>query len=75
MEFSIVEGRRSCLPTAKNMGIVTYHRRSSHNSIAAGETAAPTYESPLITEAKPVVQFRFRILLVDDEPLIRETAK
>lgn len=45
------------------------------NSIAAGETAAPTYESPLITEAKPVVQFRFRILLVDDEPLIRETAE
>ena len=41
----------------------------------AGEPAAPSYESPLVTEAKPVAQFRFRILVVDDEPLIRETAK
>ena len=41
----------------------------------AGETAAPSFESPLIAEAKPVAQFRFRILLVDDEPLIRETAR
>ncbi len=45
------------------------------NSSAAGETAAPSHESPLITEAKPVAQFRFRILVVDDEPLIRETAR
>ena len=41
----------------------------------AGETAAPSYESPLIAEAKPVAQFRFRILVVDDEPSIFETAK
>jgi CheY-like chemotaxis protein len=45
------------------------------NSRAAGETAAPSYESPLIAEAKPVAQFRFRILVVDDELSIRETAR
>jgi CheY-like chemotaxis protein len=41
---------------------------------AAGD-AAPSYESPLIAEAKPVAQFRFRILVVDDEPSICETAR
>ena len=45
------------------------------NSMAAAKPPAPTYESPLIAGAKPVAQFRFRILVVDDEPLIRETAK
>ena len=45
------------------------------NSRAAGETAAPSSASTLLAEAKTVAQFRFRILVVDDEPLIRETAK
>ena len=36
--------------------------------------AAP-YENPLLAEANAVAQFRFRILLVDDEPSIRETAR
>ena len=45
------------------------------NSRAAGETALPSFESPLIAEAKPVAQFRFRILVVDDEPSICETAR
>jgi CheY-like chemotaxis protein len=43
------------------------------NSRAVGETSA--YESPLVAEAKGVAQFPFRILLVDDEQLIRETAR
>src|SRR5579863_1900434 len=40
----------------------------------AGDTAAPSCESKLSAEAKPVAQFRFRILVVDDEPWICETA-
>jgi CheY-like chemotaxis protein len=45
------------------------------NSGAAGETAARSYESPLIAEPKNVAQFRFRLLVVDDESSIRETAR
>jgi CheY-like chemotaxis protein len=45
------------------------------NSMVAGDTAAPSYESPLTAEAKAVAQFRFRILVVDDEPSIREAAR
>ena len=41
----------------------------------AGETAAPSNTSTLFAEAKSLAQFRFRILVVDDEPLIRETAR
>jgi CheY-like chemotaxis protein len=41
----------------------------------AGETAAPSNTSTPFAEAKTVAQFRFRILVVDDEPLIRETAR
>jgi CheY-like chemotaxis protein len=44
-------------------------------SRAAGETVAPSYVSAPAAEAKPVAQFRFRILVVDDEPSIRETAR
>jgi len=44
------------------------------HTTSAGETAAPSYERPLIAETKPVAQFRFRILVVDDEPSICETA-
>ena len=39
----------------------------------AGEQAAPSFESTLCTEGKAIGQFRFRILVVDDEPAIRET--
>lgn len=49
--------------------------QKQQNSRAAGETAAPSSESLLIAGAKPVAQFRFRILVVDDEPSIRETAR
>jgi PleD family two-component response regulator len=38
------------------------------HSTAACETTAPSYKNPLFA------QFRFRVLLVDDEPSIRETA-
>jgi CheY-like chemotaxis protein len=40
----------------------------------AGTTAAASSVSPLIAEAKPASQFRFRILVVDDEPSISEIA-
>ena len=40
----------------------------------AGETAAASSDSPLIAEAKAATQFRFRILVVDDEPSICEIA-
>jgi CheY-like chemotaxis protein len=42
-------------------------------TVEAGK-AAPPYESTLVAEAK-VPQFCYRILVVDDEPSIRETAK
>src|SRR5579859_4610305 len=41
----------------------------------AGETAAASSDSPLIAEAKAATQFRFRILVVDDEPSICEIAR
>lgn len=44
-------------------------------STAAGETTAPARGRPLFAEANGVAQFRFRILVVDDEPSICETAK
>src|SRR5271157_4679168 len=39
------------------------------------EKAASSYESTLVTEAKAAAQFRFRILVVDDDLLVRETAR
>jgi CheY-like chemotaxis protein len=39
------------------------------------EKAAPSYESTLVTEAKAAAQFCFRILVVDDDFLVRETAR
>jgi len=39
------------------------------------EQASPWCESTLVLGAKAVAQFRFRILVVDDEPSIRETAR
>ena len=40
----------------------------------ARETATPSYESKLSAEASALTQFRFRILVVDDEPSICEIA-
>jgi CheY-like chemotaxis protein len=40
----------------------------------AGETAAASSLSPLIAGAKAATQFRFRVLVVDDEPSICEIA-
>lgn len=48
--------------------------RKQPNSQAARETAALSHESP-IAEAKAAAQFRFRILLVEDEPSVSETAR
>jgi chemosensory pili system protein ChpA (sensor histidine kinase/response regulator) len=42
--------------------------------IAVVETAAPSCESTPATEPKALVQFRYRILVVDDDPSIRESA-
>jgi PAS domain S-box-containing protein len=41
----------------------------------AAEKASRSNESIPATDAKAAVQFRFRILVVDDEPSIRETAE
>jgi CheY-like chemotaxis protein len=48
-------------------------QKMPHRAVA-GEQAAPSCESALFTKAKAVPQFCFRILVVEDEPLIRETA-
>ena len=40
----------------------------------AAEKAAPSDESTLAREANAVAQFRYRILVVDDEPSVREMA-
>jgi CheY-like chemotaxis protein len=47
--------------------------RGTH--LVAGKDGAPFYESKLVAEAQVAAQFRFRILVVDDEQLIRETAR
>jgi CheY-like chemotaxis protein len=47
--------------------------RGAH--LFAGKNGAPSYDSKLLAEAQVAAQFRFRILVVDDEPLIRETAR
>jgi CheY-like chemotaxis protein len=38
------------------------------------ETAASLYESEVFAEAIALTQFRFRVLVVDDDPSIRQTA-
>src|SRR5579862_3579173 len=52
----------------------TVSSQGQPHTTPAGETAAPSDESTLFAEAKTVAQFRFRILVVDDEPSICETA-
>ncbi|MFY9741919.1 MAG: hypothetical protein WA252_20325 [Candidatus Sulfotelmatobacter sp.] len=44
------------------------------HTTAARETTASSYKNPLFAQANALAQFRFRVLLVDDEPSIRETA-
>src|ERR1700756_4655786 len=44
-------------------------------SPAAGETLAASLDRPLFADANAATQFRFRILVVDDDLSIRETAK
>lgn len=53
----------------------TVSSQKQPHSAAAGETAAASSESPLFAEANAATEFRFRILVVDDDPLIRETAR
>jgi len=48
--------------------------RNNPQRAAAAEKTVPSYVSTLATEARAVPQFRFRILVVDDEPSIREVA-
>ena len=48
-------------------------RKRPQSTVSAQKTM-PSYESTLVTEAKTAAQFRFRILVVDDEPSLRETA-
>ena len=48
--------------------------RSQPQTTHAGETGASLYESKLSVEATALTQFRFRILVVDDEPAICESA-
>jgi CheY-like chemotaxis protein len=45
------------------------------HTVPTGETAAPSNTSRLFAATKTVAQFRFRILVVDDEPSICETAR
>ena len=49
--------------------------RNKPQGSVASETAAHSRESIPATEAKAADQFRFRILVVDDQYLIRETAR
>jgi len=43
--------------------------------LVVGKDGAPFYRGKLLTEAQGAAQFRFRILVVDDEPSIRETSR
>lgn len=43
--------------------------------LVPGKDGAPFYKGKLLAEAQVAAQFRFRILVVDDEPLIRDTAR
>jgi len=52
----------------------TVSSRTQPQTPPAGDTAARSYNSILSPEATALTQFRFRILVVDDEPSICETA-
>src|SRR5579872_5743934 len=53
----------------------TVSSQGQPHTTPAGETTAPSYESKLSAEATAPTQFRFRVLVVDDEPSICETAR
>jgi len=53
----------------------TVSRQEQPRSPAAGETLAASLDRPLFAEANSATQFPFRILVVDDDLLIRETVK
>lgn len=57
--------------------IVSMHLDTQNrpDSTPSDKTAPPSYESTLFAGANAVAQFPFRILVVDDEPSIRETAR
>jgi CheY-like chemotaxis protein len=59
----------------QDYGDRTVSSQKKPQSTAAAGNAAPSNASTLFAEAKTVAQFRFRILVVDDEPSIRETAR
>jgi CheY-like chemotaxis protein len=52
----------------------TVSSRTQPQTTPAGDTAAPSYDSMPYADATALSQFRFRILVVDDEPSICETA-
>jgi len=53
----------------------TVSSQGQPHTTPAAETAVPSYESKLSAEATALTQFRFRILVVDDEPSICEIAE
>ena len=52
----------------------TVSSQKQPHTTPAGETAAAWSDSPQFVEANAATQFRFRILVVDDDSSIRETA-
>jgi CheY-like chemotaxis protein len=52
----------------------TVSSRSQPQTTPTSDTSAPSYDSMLSAEATALTRFRFRILVVDDEPSICETA-
>ena len=61
-------------PQGKSVSPELDNQKMPQSTVAA-ETAALSNQSVLATPAKAVAQFRYRILVVDDEPSIRETAE
>jgi CheY-like chemotaxis protein len=61
-------------PSSKSVSPESGIQEMRQSSVAA-ERLARSNEGIPATEANSVAQFRFRILVVDDEPSIRETAR
>jgi CheY-like chemotaxis protein len=61
-------------PSSKSVSPESGIQEMRQSSVAA-ERLARSNEGILATKANSVAQFRFRILVVDDEPSIRETAR
>ena len=56
----------------KNHPTAITHSEQPSNSL--DRDGPPPFSSPKVSDAKTTTQFRFRILVVDDEPSLRETA-